>query len=70
MSVELVLAILIFTNTIVIIATLAVIVFALVRMGIETARFAGIDDSFTELTSVVEQQSRLLQYMDRRSSGG
>ena len=67
MTFELVLAILIFTNTIVIIATLSVIIFVLIRMGMETAKFTDIENSFIELTKIIDQQSRLLEFISRRS---
>jgi hypothetical protein len=70
MTVELVLAVLIFANTIVIIATLSVIIFVLVRMGMETAKFTDIENSFTELTKIIDQQSRLLEFISRRSING
>jgi hypothetical protein len=70
MSVDLILSLLVFANTIVIIAVLVVIIFVLIRMSVETAKFVGIDSSFSELTRVVEQQSRLLEFIGRRSSGG
>jgi hypothetical protein len=70
MTVELVLAILIFANTIVIIATLSVIIFVLVRMGMETAKFTQIENSFVELTKIIDQQSRLLEYISRRNVSG
>jgi len=67
MTFELILAILIFSNTIVIIATLSVIIFVLIRMGLETAKFTDIENSFIELTKIIDQQSRLLEYISRRS---
>jgi hypothetical protein len=69
MAVELILAVLIFANTIVIIAVLAVIIFVLVRMGMETAKFADIEKSFVELTKIIDQQSRLLEFISRRGAG-
>ena len=68
--VQVVIAILIFANTIVIIGTLSVIIFALVRMGMETAKFTDIENSFVELTKIIEQQSRLLEFIGRKTSGG
>jgi hypothetical protein len=46
---------------------LSVIIFVLIRMGLETAKFTDIENSFVELTKIIDQQSRLLEYISRRS---
>jgi hypothetical protein len=66
MTLDLILAILIFANTIVIIAVLSVIIFVLVRMGWETAKFTEIKESFVDLTEIIGQQSRLLEFISKR----
>jgi hypothetical protein len=59
---------LILTNTIVILLNLTVIVSSLVKMN-ENAKFTDVECSLGELSKIIEQQSRLLEFISRRGGG-
>lgn len=61
-----IISILIFANTIVIMLILTSVIFLLVKMNIETAKFTDIESSLGELSKVIEQQSRLLEFISRK----
>jgi hypothetical protein len=63
------LLVLIFANTISVIFALTMIAVMLVRMNVEISKFTDIKITLAELSKVIEQQSRLLEYISRRDNG-
>ena len=62
-SLNTVLQVLVFANTIALLLSVVMIAVMLVRMNVEISKFIDIQMSIAELTKVVEQQSRLLEYI-------
>lgn len=63
MDLNQVILILVFANTIAIMFALVMIAIALVRTNTEISKFIDIDMSLKELTKVIEQHSRMLEYL-------
>lgn len=55
--------VLVFANTIALLLSMIMVAVMLVRMNVEISKFIDIQMSIAELTKVVEQQSRLLEYI-------
>lgn len=55
--------VLVFANTIALLLSMVMVAVMLVRMNVEISKFIDIQMSIAELTKVVEQQSRLLEYI-------
>jgi hypothetical protein len=59
------LLVLIFANTIAVIFALVMIAVMLVKINIEISKFTDIKITLAELSKIIEQQSRLLEYISR-----
>lgn len=66
MDTQTVLSILIFANTTALLFIVLMVVFGLIKMSVEIAKFAEIQTSLAELAKVIEQQTRLLEFISRR----
>lgn len=65
MPVDAIIAILAIVNTIIILLNLTVIVSSLVKMS-ETTKLTNVECSLGELSKIIEQQSRLLEFISRK----